>query len=74
MAARKGGRRIMEDVYEIAYKEMVYNMIFDTINERYAEAQQESDEDKGDLFKAGRALAYWEVSEIIKNRLEMLED
>ena len=41
-------------------------MIFDTINERYAEAQQESDEDKGDLFKAGRALAYWEVSEIIK--------
>lgn len=64
----------MEDVYEIAYKEMVYNMIFDTINERYAEAQQESDEDKGDLFKAGRALAYWEVSEIIKNRLEMLED
>ena len=42
----------MEDVYEIAYKEMVYNMIFDTINERYAEAQQESDEDKGDLFKA----------------------
>ena len=22
----------MEDVYEIAYKEMVYNMIFDTIN------------------------------------------
>ena len=58
----------MEDVYEIAYKEMVYNMIFDTINERYAEAQQESDEDKGDLFKAGRALAYWEVSEIIKNR------
>lgn len=53
---------------------MVYNMIFDTINERYAEAQQESDEDKGDLFKAGRALAYWEVSEIIKNRLEMLED
>lgn len=43
----------MEDVYEIAYKEMVYNMIFDTINERYAEAQQESDEDKGDLFKAG---------------------
>lgn len=64
----------MEDVYEIAYKEMVYNMIFDTINERYAEAQQESDEDKGDLFKAGCALAYWEVSEIIKNRLEMLED
>ena len=64
----------MEDVYEIAYKEMVYNMIFDTINERYAEAQQESDEDKGDLFKAGRALADWEVSEIIKNRLRMLED
>ena len=30
----------MEDVYEIAYKEMVYIMIFDTINERYAEAQQ----------------------------------
>lgn len=59
----------MEDVYEIAYKEMVYNMIFDTINERYAEAQQESDEDKGDLFKAGRALAYWEVSEIIKKSL-----
>lgn len=26
----------MEDVYEIAYKEMVYNMIFDTINERYS--------------------------------------
>ena len=46
----------MEDVYEIAYKEMVYNMIFDTINERYAEAQQESDEDKKNLFKAGRAL------------------
>ena len=64
----------MEDVYEIAYKEMVYNMIFDTINARYAEAQQESDENKGDLFKAGRALAYWEGSEIIKNRLEMLED
>ena len=46
----------MEDVYEIAYKEMVYNMIFDTINERYAEAQQESDEDKGDLLKQAARL------------------
>ncbi len=64
----------MDDPYEIAYKEMVYNMIFETINERYAEAQHESNEDKKDLFKAGRALAYWEVSEIIKNRLEMLDD
>ena len=64
----------MDDPYEIAYKEMVYNMIFETINEHYAEAQHESDEDKKDLFKAGRALAYWEVSEIIKNRLEMLDD
>lgn len=64
----------MDDPYEIAYKEMVYNMIFETINERYAEAQHESDEDKKDVFKAGRALAYWEVSEIIKTRLEMLED
>ena len=65
---------IMVDKYEIAYKEMVYNMIFDTINERYAEAQHESDEDKKNLFKAGRALAYWEVSEIIKNRLRMVDD
>lgn len=55
------GRRIMEDVYEIAYKEMVYNMIFDTINERYAEAQQESDEDAGDPIKyASINTSYWQ--------------
>lgn len=55
-----------------AYKEWVYNEIFKTIKERYEEAQQESNENKGDAFKEGRALAYWEMNEIIKDRLEML--
>mgnify|MGYP004697662459 CR=1 FL=1 len=59
---------------EDAYKEWVYNEIFRTIEERCEEAQRENEEDREDHFKAGRALAYWEMSEIIKNRLEMLEE
>ena len=57
---------------EDAYKEWVYNEIFRVIKERYEEAQQESYEDKDDDFKSGRALAYWEMNEIIKDRLEIM--
>lgn len=55
-----------------AYKEWIYNEIFRTIKERCDEAQKESNESKGDAFKEGRALAYWEMNEIIKDRLKML--
>ena len=57
---------------ENAYKEWVYNEIFRTIAERCKKAQQESSEDREDEFKFGRALAYWEMNEIIKDRLAML--
>ena len=57
---------------EDAYKEWIYNEIFRTIDERCAEAQRESEEDRNDAFKSGRALAYWEMNEIIKDRLKML--
>lgn len=57
---------------ENAYKERVYNEIFRTIAERCEEAQQESGGDRGDEIKSGRALAYWEMSEIIKDRLATL--
>lgn len=57
---------------ENAYKEWVYNEIFRTIAERCKKAQQESSEDREDKFKSGRALAYWEMNEIIKDRLAML--
>ena len=55
-----------------AYKEWIYHEIFNVINERCEEAQRESAEDKDDDFKSGRALAYWKMNEIIKDRLEML--
>lgn len=57
---------------ENAYKEWVYNEIFRTTAERCEKAQQESSEDREDEFKSGRALAYWEMNEIIKDRLAML--
>ena len=57
---------------EDAYKEWIYNEIFRTIDERCIEAQRESEEDRNDAFKSGRALAYWEMNEIIKDRLKML--
>lgn len=57
---------------ENAYKERVYNEIFRTIAERCEEAQQESGEDREDEIKSGRALAYWEMSEITKGRLATL--
>lgn len=59
---------------EDAYKESVYNEIFKVIKERYEETDRESKEDKGNKFKDGRALAYWEMNEIVMVRLEMLED
>lgn len=55
-----------------AYREWIYNEIFRTIEERCKEAQRESKEDTDDEFKSGRALAYWEMNEIIKDRLAML--
>lgn len=58
---------------ENAYKEWVYNEIFRTIAERCEKAQQESSEDREDEFKSGRVLAYWEMSEIIKDRLPTLQ-
>lgn len=57
---------------EDAYKERVYNENFQTIAERCEEAQQESSEDREDEIKSGRALAYWEMNEIIKDRLSTL--
>lgn len=57
---------------ENAYKERVYNEIFRTIAERCEKAQQESSEDREDEIKSGRALAYWEMNEITKDRLAML--
>ena len=57
---------------ENACKERVYNEIFRTIAERCEKAQQESGEDREDEIKSGRALAYWEMNEIIKDRLSML--
>ena len=57
---------------ENAYKEWVYNEIFRTIAERCEKAQQESNEDREDEFKSDRALAYWKMNEIIKDRLAML--
>lgn len=57
---------------ENAYKERVYNEIFRTIAERCEKAQQESSGDREDEIKSGRALAYWEMSEITKDRLAML--
>lgn len=44
------------------------------IKERYEEAQQESYEDMKDEFKSGRALAYWEMNEMINTRLKMLKE
>ena len=38
------------------------------------EAERGFHADMGDAFKAGRALAYEEVKEIIENRLEMLDE
>lgn len=55
-----------------AYKEWIYNEIFRTIEERCQEAHQESRADPDDAFKSSRALAYWEMNEIIKDRLAML--
>ena len=57
-----------------AFEQYVYNEIFRTIKERCEEARQESYKNKDDEFKAGRALAYWEMNEIIQDRLEMLKD
>lgn len=57
---------------EDAYKEWVYNEIFRVIKERCEEAERESKENKGDKFKAGRWMAYWEMNEIIKDRLEIM--
>ena len=57
---------------ENAYKEWAYNEIFRTIAERCEKAQQEISKDREDEFKSGRALAYWEMNEIIKDRLAML--
>ena len=57
---------------ENAYKERVYNEIFRTIAERCETAQQESSGDREDEIKSGRALAYWDMSEIIKDRLVTL--
>ena len=57
---------------ENAYKERVCNEIFRTIVERCEEAQQESGGDREDKIKFGRALAYWEMNEIIKDRLATL--
>ena len=57
---------------ENAYKKRVYNENFRMIAERCEEAQQESGGDREDEIKSGRALAYWEMSEIIKGRLAML--
>lgn len=57
-----------------AYKEWVYNEIFRAIKEQYEEAESEFHKDIKNTFKAGRALAYEEVKEIIENRLEALEE
>ncbi len=57
---------------ENAYKEWVYNENLRTIAERCEKAQQESSGDREDEFKSGRALAYWKMTEIIKDRLAML--
>lgn len=57
-----------------AYKEWVYNEIFRVLKERYEEAESDFHKDVKDTFKAGRALAYEEVKEIIENRLEPLKE
>ncbi len=57
-----------------AYREWVYNEIFRVIRECGEEAERGFHADMGDAFKAGRALAYEEVKEIIENRLEMLDE
>ena len=57
-----------------AYREWVYHEIFRAIRERHEEAESDFHADVRDAFKAGRALAYEEVKEIIENRLEMMEE
>ncbi|MBQ8688017.1 MAG: transposase [Ruminococcus sp.] len=43
------------------------------ITERKAEAETEMREERSDLFKSGRALAYNEVFEILQNRLDIYD-
>jgi hypothetical protein len=43
------------------------------INNRYSESQEEMKNNHNDLFISGRSLAYQEVYEIIKNRLDIYD-
>lgn len=45
--------------------------VFDEIQKRYNESQKEMSERQGDLLVSGRALAYNEIYEIIKNRMDI---
>lgn len=45
--------------------------VLDEIQKRYTESQKEMKESQSDLFISGRALAYNEVYEIIKNRMNI---
>lgn len=47
--------------------------MYNVVSERYEEAQKEYAEQRDDLFKSGRSLAYQEVFEIINNRLNIHE-
>jgi len=47
--------------------------VISSISERYDEAEKESENNRKDLFNSGRALAYYEVKEIIESRLEIYD-
>lgn len=47
--------------------------VYTEIKERYEESQNEMKEKKGDSFVSGRALAFNEAFEIIKNRLSVYD-
>ena len=58
---------------DIANMEAFIYDIINVIQERYEEAQNEFNENKGDAFISGRSLAYQEVFEIIKNRIDIYD-
>ena len=45
--------------------------VFDEIQKRYIESQKDMSKNQNDLFISGRALAYTEIYEIIKNQMDI---
>lgn len=60
----------MNDDYEALTHDRIADIVARII-ERGKEARQESNADKSDDFKKGRALAYYEVADILQSELSL---